>query len=192
MLESLITSKTRIKLLLKFFLNTETAAYMRGLAEEMGESTNAIRIELNRLTKAGILRSYPQGRTILYGANKKHPLYPDLHGLMMKYTGIDKLVDSVIAKLGSIEFAFIAGDYAQGIDSGIIDVIIVGNVDRQYLESLVQQVEELISRKIRSLVLNREEFDRLKTTLKIEKAVIIWNEKNPMEHTERDSVEKTY
>ena len=49
MLDSLITSKTRIKLLLKFFLNTSTHAYLRGLADEFGESTNALRLELNHL-----------------------------------------------------------------------------------------------------------------------------------------------
>ena len=57
MLDSLITSKTRIKLLLKFFLNSSMKAYLRGLAEEFGESTNAIRLELNHLEEAGLLKS---------------------------------------------------------------------------------------------------------------------------------------
>ncbi|PIO48027.1 MAG: transcriptional regulator, partial [[Chlorobium] sp. 445] len=65
MLDSLVTSKTRIKLLLKFFLNQETRAYLRGLAEEFGESTNAVRVELNRLTEAGFLTTRDDGRTKL-------------------------------------------------------------------------------------------------------------------------------
>jgi DNA-binding transcriptional regulator PaaX len=65
MIETLISSKTRIKLLLKFFLNSNTTAYLRSLEEEFGESTNSIRIELNRFEKAGFLASHSQ-------ANKKY------------------------------------------------------------------------------------------------------------------------
>ncbi|MDY0178946.1 MAG: ArsR family transcriptional regulator, partial [Synergistaceae bacterium] len=65
MLDSFVTSKTRIKLLLKFFINPDTTAYLRGLADEFGESTNAVRVELNRLSRAGILDSRAEGRTIL-------------------------------------------------------------------------------------------------------------------------------
>ena len=79
MLDSLITSKTRIKLLLKFFLNPGTRAYHRGLAAEFGESTNAIRIELNRLAEAKLLKSINVGRTIEYRANKEHSLSMDIH-----------------------------------------------------------------------------------------------------------------
>lgn len=178
MLESLITSKTRIKLLLKFFLNIDTRAYLRGIADELGDSTNGIRVELNRLCNAGILESVTDGRNKLYQANKKHPLFQDIQGLVRKFTGIDQLIDMVLAKLGSVDLAFVTGDYAKGIDSGIIDVVIVGqNIDRVYLQSLVDQVEVLINRKIRSLVLDNDEFKKFAPTLKIESAVIVWNEK---------------
>jgi predicted transcriptional regulator len=110
MLESLITSKTRIRLLLKFFLNPETKAYLRGLADELGESTNAVRVELNRLNKAGLLKSVSDGRTKLYWANPEHPLFPDIHSLVKKYLGIDQVIDMVLAKLGTVELAFITGD----------------------------------------------------------------------------------
>ena len=59
MLDTLVTSKTRIKLLMKFFLNPGTRAYLRSLADEFGESTNSVRVELNRLSEAGLLGSEP-------------------------------------------------------------------------------------------------------------------------------------
>jgi hypothetical protein len=176
MLESLITSKTRIKLLLKFFLNTDTRAYLRGIADELGDSTNGIRIELNRLSNAGVLECIADGRTKLYQANKKHPLYPDIQSLVRKFTGIDQLIDMVLSKLGTVELAFVNGDYARGIDSGIIDIVIVGCIDRHYLQSLEQTAEGLIKRKIRSMVLTMEEFEKLKNTLNIGSSIIIWNE----------------
>ena len=101
MLESLITSKTRIKLLLKFFANPETAAYLRELAAELGESTNAVRVELNRLSKAGLLRSYSNGRTKVYQANTAHTLFPELQGLARKFLGFDK-IEEILRKLGSV------------------------------------------------------------------------------------------
>jgi len=174
LLESLITSKTRIKLMLKFFLNPHSQAYLRGLADELGESTNGIRVELNRLSKAGLLCAEKDGRTIKYKANTKHFLFSDLHNLVLKYTGIDQLIDTVIAHLGNVELAFITGDYAQGIDSGLIDLVIVGDVDQSYLRLLVEKSEQLINRKIRTLVINNSEFERYKKNLDIDNALIVW------------------
>ncbi len=176
MLESLVTSKTRIKLLLKFFLNRETKAYLRELADEFGESTNAVRVELNRLTEAGFLIVEDDGRTKLYQANSKHSLFPELHSLVKKYLGIDQLIDRVLSKLGSVELAFITGDYAEGRDSGIIDLTIVGNINRNYLNELIEKTERMIHRKIRVLVLNREEFERLQHQFMKGKSLIIWSD----------------
>ena len=49
MLDSIITSKARIKLLVKFFINPNSNGYLHKLANEFGESNNNIRVELNRL-----------------------------------------------------------------------------------------------------------------------------------------------
>lgn len=174
MLDSLITSKTRVKLLLKFFLNPETRAYLRGLADELGESTNAVRIELNRLSKAGLLEAASDGRTKLYKANTRHSLFPDLHSLVKKNIGIDK-VETILSELGTVEIALITGDYARGMDSGIIDLVIVGQVDKAFLDHMVGKAEEIIKRKIRVLVLNRAEFERLEERLKADKALVLWN-----------------
>lgn len=176
MLDSLITSKTRVKLLLKFFLNPETRAYLRSLADELGESTNAVRVELNRLTKAGLLTASTDGRTKLYQANTKHSLFPDIHNLVKKNMGIDK-VETIISELGTVQLALIAGDYARGIDSGVVDLVIVGEIDRNFLQHLVDKAEDIIKRKIRVLVLNKGEYDTLEDKLKLDKALVIWEER---------------
>jgi len=177
MLESLITSQTRIKLLLKFFLNPESKSYLRELAEEFGESTNSVRLELNRLTQAGLLTLKDEGRTKVYQANPHHPLFPEIQSMVRKFTGIDQLIPQILTQLGEIHSAFVTGDYAQGIDSGIIDLLIVGKVDELYLKKLIDKVEQLIHRKIRSLVLSDEELEKLKSTLKIEQAIPLWEDK---------------
>ena len=174
MLSTLITSKTRVKLLLKFFSNKHSKAYLRSLADEFGESTNAVRHELNNLSGAGYLVSNENGRTIEYQANTGHPLYPELKILVHKYLGLDHIVENVIKKLGVVQMAFITGDYASGKDSGIIDLVLVGEIDKQNLEDLVVKAETLIKRKIRGLVLTLKEYKALKNTLSPEKALWLW------------------
>lgn len=163
MLDSLITSKTRIRLLVKFFSNPDTRAYLREIAEEFGESTNSVRVELNRLAEAKLLNSAPEGRTIKYTANTEHPLFGNLTEIVNKYLGLDEIALNVVEQLGNVERALITGDYARGLDSGIIDLVVVGEeIDRQLLDKLSGKAEGIIQRKIRSLVLNGEEFEELK------------------------------
>ncbi len=133
---------------MKFFLNTETKAYLRGLSKEFGESTNAVRVELNRFSEAGLLEVEEVGRKKLYTANKKHQLFHDLHSIVKKFIGIDQVIEQVVAKLGNVELAYIQGDYAKGIDSGVIELVIIGKVDHTYLEKLQIKAEQLIDRKL--------------------------------------------
>ena len=137
MLDALITSKTRIRLLVKFFLNPTMKAYLRQLADEFGESTNAVRVELNRLTEAGILESEAVGNVVKYKAKQSHPLFPEIRSIVSKMTGLDSIIEWVIQRLGDVENAYLIGDYAKGRDSGIIDVILVGKVDKAYLTELI-------------------------------------------------------
>ena len=174
MLDTLITSKTRIKLLLKFFLNPGTRAYLRGLAEEFGESTNAIRVELNRLTDAKLLKSVNSGRTVEYWANKEHSLFRDIQNVVKKYVGMDTLAEELAAKLGNIQSAYVIGDYAKGNDSGLIDLILLGHVNDKKLKEMITKTEALIHRKIRTLVLNPEDVEKLNNRLDIEHAICIW------------------
>lgn len=174
MLDSLITSKTRIKLLMKFFLNPGTSAYLRGLADEFGESTNSVRVELNRLSEAGLLESADEGRTKVYRANTAHPLFPEVQRIVAKTVGLDRLVEQVVSRLGNVELAFITGDYARGVDSGLIDLVLVGEIDLAYTQSLMPKLEGLIDRKIRHLALKHEEFDKLKTRFQSEPMLIVW------------------
>ena len=174
MLESLITSKTRIKLLLNFFINPSTKAYLRELAKEFDVSTNSIRLELNRLEKSNLLISKTQGRTVQYQANSKNTLFKDIRSIALKYVGIDRLIENIISKLGDLRSAYIIGDYAYGMDTGIIDVVLIGSIDKDILNQLVEKTETLIHRKIKWLILKEKEFKRLKDTLDISHALKAW------------------
>jgi len=178
MLETLISSRTRIRLLLRFFLNPGTTAYLRGLAEEFNESTNAIRVELNRFEEAGMICSETIGNKKVYRANEKHPLLTDLHNILLKYIGIDRVIDTVISKIGRLDKMYLAGDYAAGRDTGIIDLVFVGDIDKEYLVNLVSKAEKLVDRKLRFLTYEQMEWEALKSTgINGEKHLLIWENK---------------
>lgn len=157
MLDILITSKTRVKLLIKFFTQASNKGYLRGLAEEFNESTNSVRVELNRLSEAGILVSEQEGNTKSYSANKRHPLFAELKNLVSKYLGFDRLVEVVIQKLGSVQKAVVVGDYAKGIDSGVIELVLIGKeINREYLDFLIEKAENKIKRKVKVQIFEQE------------------------------------
>lgn len=162
MIESLITSKTRVKLLLKFFLNSDSTSYLRNLASEFGESSNAIRVELNRFEEAGLLKTNLSGNKKIYRANTSHPLYSDLNNIIKKYTGLDHIIEKIVKKLGDVEKVYVSGDIAQGMDSKIIDLIFTGtNLDKIFLMDLIEKAEKLIGRKIRFIIYEEEEFGKI-------------------------------
>jgi DNA-binding transcriptional ArsR family regulator len=176
MLSSLITSQTRIKLLKKFFLNSSTRAHLRGLESEFGESSNAIRIELNRFEEAGLLHSLRDGNKKLYQANCNHPLFNDIHNIIMKETGIDRVVEKVIHRIGNLIIVYLTGDFACGKDSPVIELILVGaDIDREYLARKIMQAEELVGRKVSYVVLDPEEAIAHLLNIKPTNLFPLWN-----------------
>lgn len=149
MLEELITSKTRLRLLVKFFVSQANKGYLNGLASEMGESTNSIRKELNHLYDAGYLKKSKSNNKIEYNVNTSHPLYETLKKVVYKHLGLEDIVDTVLKRMGNVEKMIIIGDYAKGIDSGNIEVVLVGNnLNFNYISQLEDKIEKLISRKV--------------------------------------------
>ena len=172
MIDTLITSKTRVKLLLKFFLNPKNSAYLRGLSEEFGESTNAVRLELNRLEDAKMLNAKIQGNKKIFSVNKFHPLYRDVHQIVRKHLGIDVIINNIIKGLGQPKFMYLTGDLAKGKDCSIVDIILVGDINQTYLIDVLSKTEKLISRKIRYIIYTEEEFNNEKVNK--ENVLLIW------------------
>ncbi|WP_311952437.1 ArsR family transcriptional regulator [Mucilaginibacter terrae] len=143
---------------MKFFLNGDNKSYLRGLESEFGESSNAIRVELNRFEDAGLLVAKVDGNKKIYQANKQHSVYKDIYNLLIKFVGIDEIIEKVLCRIGDLHSAYVIGDFARGIDNKIIDLLLVGNeLDKMYVYSLLEKVERLIGRKVRVLIVSAEE-----------------------------------
>ena len=184
MIETLISSKTRIKLLLKFFLNAKTTSYLRSLEGEFGESTNAIRLELNRLEEAGMLSSEMKGNKKLYTANAKHPLFNEVRNILIKHIGLDQIIEKVVNKLGDLERVYLVGNFSKGINSQIIDLIFVGNIDKAYLIQLIDRAEQLINRKVRYLSYSKDEFQNLSSDSLGTNPLLLWHKDGGLNHKE--------
>jgi hypothetical protein len=147
-LTSLITSKTRLKLLLKFFSRPDAVGHLRGLAEEFGDSTNSVRVELQNLEEAGLLQSVPNGQKIQYRVNRANPFYADLVAVVSKYLGFDELIENLLGSIGDLKEAYVVGDYATGVDSGTIELVLVGQIRIDVVDDLIPKVEQRIGREI--------------------------------------------
>lgn len=160
---------------MKFFLNSDATAYLRSLESEFGESSNAIRLELNRFEEAGMLVSRLDGNKKIFQANTEHPLFKEVHNILLKQIGLDRVIENVIERLGEVRKVYVIGEFSKGLDSQVIDLVFIGNIEINYLVHLIEKVETLIKRKIRYLIYSEEEFENLKSWgLTKPKPLLLW------------------
>ena len=149
MLNSLITSKTRLRVLVKFFIRAANKGHLNSLASEFGESTNGVRKELNKLKDAGYLVSNKEQNKVIYRANTKHPLYSVLQQLVKKHLRLDEMVETIVKRIGDVQKIILIGDYAKGIDSGLIEVLLIANdINLEYINELEKKLKNKIGRKV--------------------------------------------
>ena len=149
MINAIIKSHTRRKLLIKFFVNIANTGYLNQLAEEFSESTNSVRKELNNLTEAKYLNKKLIKNKVIYSANTKHPLFFEIQNIVKKYLGIEEMVQAVLDKMGNVNQIYLLGDYALGRDSDQIDILITGtklNID--YISELEIKLSSLLNKKV--------------------------------------------
>ena len=170
LLGPLITSKTRLKLLLRFFVNQDLSGYLQGLSKELDENSNSVRVELNRLEEAGMLEVELEGRRKLYRVNKNHPLTSDLTNMLRKVTGIDSLIERVVDRIGeNLEQVWITGELARGIESDMLDVVLVGSgLDQGYIKELMSKVGRQLSKKIHYAIVETM------SSTQTEQSLLVW------------------
>lgn len=150
-------------------------SYLRSLETEFGESTNSIRVELNRLEQAGLLNSTNKGNKKMFFANTNHPLFNDINSILKKFIGIDQIIEQVTSQLGDLQSAYLTGDLAVGRDSKIIDLALVGDkLDKAFIDKLITFAENTITRRIKYIVLSSEELIQLFDN---EPKLLIWSAK---------------
>lgn len=160
---------------MRFFLNPQTRSYLRELAKEFDVSTNSVREELNQLTHTHLLKSEQNGRNVFYSANTEHALFPELKSMVTKVFGVDRVIEGVVSRLSEVEMAYLIDDYAEGKQGNIIDLVLIGNIDQYHLTDLTRKTEKYLNRKIRTIVLSREEFKNWLPQMNTRPHLLIWD-----------------
>lgn len=160
MIDQLFTGKIRLRLLVRLLLNPGNQVYLRQLERELHVSSNTVRLELNKLTEMKLINVVETEETKIkkYIANTLHPLYGNLRSIVLKYVGVDHLLEEIFNKLGTVQEVFLTGDFANGMETPFIDLVLVGDVDRDYLHQLVLRAEKLLQKKIRMAIYSPNEF----------------------------------
>jgi len=187
MSETILGSKLRAKVLGWLFTHPDERYFVRQLTSLLKEDSTNVSRELIRLEKTGVLVSTKEGKQKYYQANRKSPVYNELHGLIIKTTGVaDVLRTSLAPSAGRIKVAFIFGSIATGNEdkASDIDVMVVGDVSFGDVVSLLSTAEEKIGREINSVVYPIAEFKQkvrddhhfVKNVLEGEKIFLIGDE----------------
>ena len=122
---------------------------LNGLATEMGESSNAIRKELNHLYDAGYLNKVKNDNKIEYQANAKHPLYEVLRKVVLKHLGLEDIVENVLERIGNVKKIILVGDYAEGNDTGNIEIFLIGkDLNMDYISQLEEKLKNSLKERL--------------------------------------------
>jgi len=171
----IITSKMRIQILMRLFLNPKNRAYLREMATEFDASPGQLREELGQLAGADIVKFERVGRQVYYHANEKHPLFPELNSMVRKALGMDRILESIVERLGNLQRAALIDDYAEGKDTGIIDLVLLGNIDQSNLPELVMKAERYLGRRVRTLTFEPREAKQFNSLLRERPSLLLWD-----------------
>ncbi len=160
MLQELIASKVRVKLLTLFLTHPDAEYHLKGLVGELGENNNTLRRELKRLEGIGLLSSRREGNLKLYRVNPNHLLYNELKRIVFKTTGVGQALWDALNELSQIDFALIYGSFAKGDERAAsdLDLFIVGEVGLNKLRDVLHALERRLGREINETVYGSEEF----------------------------------
>lgn len=161
LLEDLIISRVRVKMLSLFLNNPSTIYHVREVVRQVGEEINAVRRELAHLEKGGMLAKEQRANRLFYHFRKEYPLYFELMELVGKTTGLGWDIVKNKVKLGKIKYAMLSGRYLRGLPhkgGSDVDLLIVGSVVLPELSNMVKGEEVRRERELNYTVMTEEEF----------------------------------
>lgn len=153
--------KTKRALLALFFSNPDESFYLRQIARITAAGQGSVQRELGKLTEAGIIERFEQGRQVYFRAKRNCPIFGELKGLILKTAGLMEVLRSALSPLSDkIDLAFVFGSQARGNakTASDIDLLIVGNLDELELHRLISRAEEQLNRPINYTFLTDREF----------------------------------
>lgn len=165
MLNAIISSKTKRKLLTLLLTNPKRRFYVREIARSIAENINSVRCELKKLSSIGLATSEKEANLLYYKINTRCPLYKELKNLIYKTEAFGSYLEKMAKLPGDIRVAFVYGStaYNQEREKSDIDLFVLGDIDGEKLHRHIFNLEEKIDREINTVHMNMAEFkDKIK------------------------------
>jgi predicted nucleotidyltransferase len=158
-LESIVTSRTRAGVFTILFGLGQKELHNREIARRSELSEAAVRQELGKLVHLDLVRLRKDGNRVYYSANRSHPLYHEIHSIVLKTTGLVDVLAEALADL-RVETAFVFGSIAEGeaTSDSDVDILIIGRIGLMEVSKLLSGVSERLEREINPIVMSREEY----------------------------------
>ena len=160
MLKDLFISKTRVKILQTFLSNPGRIFYIREMVRIVGEQINAVRAELSRMERVGMVTSEVRANRKFYGFRKDYVYFDELSRLVAKSKGLGGAIIKERNKLGKIKYASLSGILIKRKPVGPtdVDLLVVGSVVLPQLAQIVKENENSVGREINYTVMTEDEF----------------------------------
>lgn len=162
MLNDLLVSTVRVKILRLFFTAGAAEFYhVREITRRVGTEINAVRRELTRLTRAGILKKEPRGNRLYYRLRQANPYFSNLYDLVNKDSGLSKAIIENLDRLGLIKLVILSKAYLWGRRAAAnqVDLLLVGKINLEVLAKIIKEEEAAHSREVNYTVLTEDEFE---------------------------------
>lgn len=163
-LVQLFSSKVRAALFGILFGLRKRPVHMRELERLTDLAIGTIQQELKKLVLMNLLKRTRDGNRVYYEANTFHPLYPELHRIVLKTTGLADLVKKALEGNEKIRIVFIFGSIATGTEKAEsdVDLMVIGDVGLRKLSALLSTIPDQIGREINPHTFSSDEFRRKK------------------------------
>jgi len=149
----------RAEILELFFKNPDREFYFREIAASLNKEPGAIQNYVNSLVDQNILQDERKGNMRFFKLNKNHPLYDDIKSIISKTVGLEYKLKELVSVLPKLEYAFIFGSIAKGKEYGDsdIDLLLIGEVDQNFLVEKISKLQSELSREINYQVYTKAE-----------------------------------
>ncbi|OAM91522.1 hypothetical protein AW736_02815 [Termitidicoccus mucosus] len=150
----------RAEIIRLLFSDSSRSLHLRELARLSKLTTGALQGEVNKLNGTGLLLARRDGNRLYFSANPKHPLYPELHGIALKTTGLIAQVTQALDGLAGIEQAFVFGSFASGTagPQSDVDLFAIGSTGLRRLVPRLRPVADALGREINPYVISAKSF----------------------------------
>ena len=160
LLAEILSSKIRSEIFRLLFGVGSGSLHMREIERRSGMTIGTIQQELKKLLRLDLVKERKDGNRLYYEANRDHPLYPEVHNLVLKTIGLLQLFQESLINEPSIKIAFIFGSIARQEENGKsdVDLMVIGDLGMRRLTGLLSGVSNKISREINPHVFAQKEF----------------------------------